>query len=79
MNNKAILIAIPNIGTVSTNFMAQMLGLNYGKYHIGYQFIKSNLLFPNILFMPPLRGLHCLIFIKTERKNESRYFFLQKI
>ena len=45
MNNKTILIAIPNIGTVSTNFMAQMLGLNYGKYHIGYQFIKSNLLY----------------------------------
>ena len=45
MNNKSILIAIPNIGTVSTNFMSQMLGMNYGKYSIGYRFIKSNLLY----------------------------------
>ena len=45
MDNKTVLIAIPNIGTVSTNFMAQMLGLNYGKYRISYQFLKSNLLY----------------------------------
>lgn len=45
MNNKSILIAIPNIGTVSTNFMSQMLGMNYGGYNIGYRFMKSNLLY----------------------------------
>ena len=45
MDNKTILIAIPNIGTVSTNFMSQMLGLNFGNYIIGYQFLKSNLLY----------------------------------
>lgn len=37
MDNKTILIAIPNVGTVSTNFMSQMLGLNFGNYTIGYQ------------------------------------------
>lgn len=45
MDTKTVLIAIPNIGTVSTNFMAQMLGMNYGKYRISYQFIKANLLY----------------------------------
>lgn len=45
MNNKTVLIAIPNIGTVSTNFMAQMLAMNYGNYTVGYQFLKSNLLY----------------------------------
>ena len=41
MSSKTILIAIPNIGTVSTNFMAQMLGLNYSGYNINYQFLKG--------------------------------------
>ena len=45
MKNKSVLIAIPNVGTVSTNFMAQMLGLNYGINNINYQFLKSNLLY----------------------------------
>lgn len=45
MSSKTILIAIPNIGTVSTNFMAQMLGLNYRGYNINYQFLKGNLLY----------------------------------
>lgn len=71
MSNKTILIAIPNIGTVSTNFMAQMLGLNYGKYIVNYQFLKSNLLYlsrDKLVLSALKNNIDYILFLDTDQK-----------